>query len=96
LARIAAAQQAAVTPDRVAAIRNRDQAALDRLAANKVIVEPRANTATALMVLALFYSWIPALISLIAWPFMWSYSLTEARQRELRAAIAARAKPAPA
>ena len=92
---VAEAQRAAVTPDRVAAIQNRDQAALDRLAANRAIAAPRANTSTALMVLALFYSWIPALISLVAWPFMWSYTLTEARQRELRAAIAARAKPTP-
>lgn len=91
---IAEAQRAAVTPDRVEAIRNRDQATLERLAENKVISAPRANSPTALMTLALFYSWIPALLSLIAWPFMWRYPLTEAKQRELRAAIAARAKPA--
>lgn len=92
---VAEAQKAAVTPERVEAIRNRDQAALDRLAAAKVIIAPRANSPSALFALALFYSWIPALLSLIAWPFMWSYPLTEARQRELRAAIAARVKTAP-
>jgi GPH family glycoside/pentoside/hexuronide:cation symporter len=89
-AKIAVAQKEAVTPDRIAAIENREQAALDRLAANKVIVEARANSPQALFSLALFYSWIPALLSLIALPFMWSYPLTEARQKSLRAEIAER------
>jgi Na+/melibiose symporter-like transporter len=96
LPKIAEAQKAAITPEKVAAIKNRDQAALDRLAANKVITEAKANTDGALFWLALFYSWIPALISLIAFPFMWNYPLTEARQKELRREIAARAKPASA
>jgi Na+/melibiose symporter-like transporter len=91
---IAAAQKTAVTPERISALRNGDQAELDRLAAAKVIIEPRANSSTALFTLALFYSWIPALLSLIAWPFMWSYPLTEAKQRELRAAISTQLKRA--
>lgn len=91
---IAEAQKTSVTPERIAALRNGDQAELDRLAASKVIIEPRANSSAALFTLALFYSWIPAILSLIAWPFMWTYPLTETRQRELRAAITARVRPA--
>jgi len=87
---IAAAVSVATTPERITAIQNRDQAALDRLAAGKVIIEARANSPTALFTLALFYSWIPALLSLLALPFIWIYPLTEVRQRQLRAEISAR------
>ncbi len=92
--KIAEAQKAAVTPERIAAIKAADPAELQRLADAKVLQRACANSPSAVFTLALFYSWIPALISLIAWPFMWSYPLTEQRQKELRAEIEARKKTA--
>lgn len=72
----AAREAAALPPEAVAA----------RVAAAGCAV----NSPTALLVLALFYSVIPALLSLVALPFMWAYPITELRQKRLREAIARR------
>ncbi|MEM9624029.1 MAG: MFS transporter, partial [Pseudomonadota bacterium] len=47
----------------------------------------QGNSDSALLWLALLYSIIPALIKIVAFPFMWSYPLTEARQRRIRQRI---------
>ncbi len=54
----------------------------------------QGNSQSALLWLALLYSIIPALIKLVAFPFMWRYPLTENRQRRIRARIE-RKNPAP-
>ncbi|MFT7651325.1 MAG: GPH family glycoside/pentoside/hexuronide:cation symporter [Limisphaerales bacterium] len=45
------------------------------------------NSADALLWLAILYSIVPAMIKFVAVPFIWSYPLTEVRQRRIRERI---------
>ncbi|MBV1879871.1 MAG: MFS transporter [Pseudomonadales bacterium] len=53
---------------------------------------PLGNSETSLIWLAVLYSIVPAMIKLIALPFIWNYPLTEARQQKIRARIERRGK----
>lgn len=57
---------------------------------------PAANSEFALLMLACFYSVIPAAFALLALPAMWTYPITEDRQRRLRARIERRNAAIPA
>ena len=49
-----------------------------------------ANTETAKLAVALFYSVVPAILACVALPLLWNYPLTKARQQRMRDHIARR------
>ncbi|MBI1239138.1 MAG: MFS transporter [Alphaproteobacteria bacterium] len=53
------------------------------------------NTQSDLFALASFYSVIPAIVALACLPLLWSYPVTEERQKRIRARIAARHRAVP-
>lgn len=65
----------------------------DPSCASPALARPDAgclNTPESILALAAFYSIIPAVVACAALPFLWSYPVTEARQKRLRERIARR------